>query len=1689
MLSTTRVSKWGRLPLAFVAAVWFGGAWPTSAVECVWIEAENTAYTNLKPEVKGWGRKEFLSQGTWLNVSIPAGKVGRDLPAEGGFLKYRFTVTRAGRYEVWNRIGYEFVRSPFDWRLDGGTWRRLGPDRLTVDLMELQTWNEVAWLKLGEAQLRPGNHSLEIRLPKTTDAKGKTARVLYASDVLCIYRGVFRPNGKYKPGEDYRTPEDEQAARHVFQVPAVPTGRRAEVELKGLWEVCRNDEQLPGKVEEPIRDFPAPPYWRGIPVPGDKNKLRPDLIFCHRLWFRTRVRVPESLAGRSFFVVFPQNNLNTTVFVNGVYCGFNKNPFARFQIDVTKGVHPGVNEVWVGIRDCYYGFSTNPTNPLKLRKKFNYPSGWWGRGFMDLAYPVWRHPQSGILVTPSFVAAGPVYAADVFCKPSVARKRLAVEVTLTNTRRRSVSGELVCEVINRKTGGVEKTLPPTRFTVGGRGEKRLEIVTGWANPKLWWPDDPNLYDLRTTVHLNDKPVDVCNTTFGFREWSWTGHDFKLNGIPWHGWADCHTAASKEEWLADYRAFHERMMRFWGTSWQGMPPEEALRFFDEHGVVVRRSGILDGEAIGYNALENDPDLKKLYGTAIKKQLLDNWRDQVVAQVEGERNHPSIMIWSLENEFLYINCINLYGRLMDEFEAETTKTWEAVHRVDPTRPAMVDGGGATKAQTLPVHGDHYVVGRPDQYPDLAYAANPTGGGKGRWTWDERRPRFIGEDFYMTGNHPEVAYFEGESAFAGKPRRGVSLWERILQQGYRWAGYGAWQFWLGQNDTDRSQYRDFLPRAVFCRQWDWTFAPGQKVQRTFRVFNDTRFPDPITFSWTLTLNGRKVDSKSRSYDVPPGTSTEVGETLSLPQVQRREEGVLTLTLTVKGREVFRDTKDVSVLRPTPVSTHATTPVARGPRRIAGLPAAKLAVYDPRGDVREFLHARGLAFTAVSDLGTISEAAQVLLIGKDALTAREAGSSRLAALAAGARRVVVLEQMHPLHFQGLPADMDEATNTGFTAFGQDFTHPVLRNLRQKDFFTWGVGKPVYRNAYRKPRRGARSLIQCGDRLRFTGLVEVPVGKGLLLLSQLTVGENLRENPVCQQLLLNLLAYAAAYKLEFRPVAVAVHDTPPLQAALQAMGLQFTTAPDPLTAMQGSQVKTVVASASADDLHALVAHRRQVEAFCSAGGTVILCGLTPAGLADYNRLVGFDHMIRPGKRERVLFPPKRDPLTAGLTTGDIVLYSSKRIFSWRAGNYVVPDMFSYVVDYDEVASFARSPFFAYDNITNGFFSADGWPLIINFPKHADDSPYEVPLTWSKPQTLTEFTWVGNVFYYPQTKVNLLFDGDRKTMLSFSVEPNAEPQTFAIDPPRTAREVTVEIAGWKPVPGKAPNLGIDNIYLKAERSPAFYRRVKPMLNIGGLMRYVVGKGNLVLCNLLFKDHEEVPENAVKKRRILAAILANLKAPFAGGKTIIAGANLVYEPVDLSKQATQYRGRRGWFGDRRFTFADFPTGRQRFAGVPFQVYDFPTSPVPTVLMLAGRRVPNNPPPAIRGIPIHRKADALFFLHTARMDRRRNRRELKANKRFEMLRYVVHYADGKRERIPVYAEIDIDDYHPRRPHALPGAQLAWTKPYAGTDRTAAVYLKQWNNPRPQVEIATLDMEYGPAGRGVPVLLALTTARAAE
>ena len=155
-------------------------------------------------------------------------------------------------------------------------------------------------------------------------------------------------------------------------------------------------------------------------------------------------------------------------------------------------------------------------------------------------------------------------------------------------------------------------------------------------------------------------------------------------------------------------------------------------------------------------------------------------------------------------------------------------------------------------------------------------------------------------------------------------------------------------------------------------------------------------------------------------------------------------------------------------------------------------------------------------------------------------------------------------------------------------------------------------------------------------------------------------------------------------------------------------------------------------------------------------------------------------------------------------------------------------------------------------------------------------------------------------------------------------------------------------------------------------------------------------------------------------------------------------------------------------------------MPFTIYDFPTSPVPTAVAVGADK-----PDAARGIAVNSRAKALFFLQTARIDRRRSVDEIKAGKTLEIARYVVHYADGSRESVPVRSEIDVEHFRQKEVQPLPGAQIAWTKPYEGGE-SAVAYLQTWNNPKPDMEIQSVDVEAGADPAGVAVLLALSAAK---
>ena len=230
---------------------------------------------------------------------------------------------------------------------------------------------------------------------------------------------------------------------------------------------------------------------------------------------------------------------------------------------------------------------------------------------------------------------------------------------------------------------------------------------------------------------------------------------------------------------------------------------------------------------------------------------------------------------------------------------------------------------------------------------------------------------------------------------------------------------------------------------------------------------------------------------------------------------------------------------------------------------------------------------------------------------------------------------------------------------------------------------------------------------------------------------------------------------------------------------------------------------------------------------------------------------------------------------------------------------------------------------------------------------------------------------------------------------------------------------------------------------------------------------------------------------MATLLRNLHATFAGGR-ILTAANLKFRPLPLEEQCNQYLTKdRGWFGGGQ-DLSHLPIGNQDFGGVPYVIRDFRTSPLPSCVMLAGPGVRGQLPKAVPGLRANCKADVLFFLHTFNRTGQW-RRGQPADPTPVLFKYVVHYADGERAEVPVLYGEGADHWLSKDPAGLKSAALAWAAPFPAqkSEEQAVVYQFTWTNPRPEVAIATIDLEYGDQGSryGTPALLAITAATKAE
>ncbi len=1714
------------LALRVIAApdvVWIEGEAPTqkpgSAIDGMTLDSGNGAV--------------HLSAGKLLVMTVSPETAQEQFPAEGVVFGYEFHMDAAGERDIWARIGFASSRSPFSWRIDDGDWTEVGKEKVLRDIVELSTWNPLGWMKLDRRRLDAGKHRIEFRHRVHMQGK-KVGRTLFMLDAICIIGEDWLPNGRFKPGEEYRSERDLAAAKQVYAMPACAVGERSEVRLTGEWEIARWDEmsvdpaerlRMPGELPDLDRL-----HWYGIDVPGDRNAKRPELKYAHRYLYRTRVRVPEQMKDRGWILRLERFSMIAEIFVNGQSCGWNRNCQSTWACDVSKAVRPGeVNEIVIAFKDVIYGIDPSRKADRDLTRYWYVPLN---RTFhvslgMQMDMPVsWGHggtAETGLCEPVILSSAGRAYTEDVFAIPSVNEKKLTLEITLFNPTASDARVQMENDVVLwRKDGseeGPEKSFPVTNVNVRAGTRETVRLDVDWANPKLWFPDAPTLYNVVTRLRQEGRLLDTKRTRFGFREWGWEDRTaFTCNEVPWVFWCYAGGVDSVAELLEQCRRTGKNSIRYstWATHIVDTDPRkistsELLDELDEHGIVVRFNSLFDGEVANYGkGLTEKIDGEMTYNRA----LFGHLKDQFTQWIRGYRNHPSLLIWSLDNEVVYINS-NLQGQSR-EWEPATRLLAEHAMTIDPTRPVMVDGGRALRDPAewrgvddsvkdlghLPVNGCHYnevkTYARRD-YPDAAYSAEKWYTSPppfGPWPMLRNKPIFMGECFYARGwPLGQMAGIGGETCFIGfeqtYPVR--STFMRWLSEGYRWNHtVAAWDF--GLNNTTDEFLVAWKPIALFCRQWTTHMRSGAPNQRLLKAINQSSSQVELTLHCRLSAGDRSLVSLSKQVSLKPGGMEEWPVELNVPKVtDDRLDAEMVLSIEHDGKEIFRDARPMRIF-----ASVSPTPLPQ---------ETELFVLDRHGAAIERLKARKIDFRLVDSPADVPAGRHVLLVGTDSVSVESAQDSVWQQLLADGVRLLVLEQANPLKYRAVPADLEPTAYEGRMAFCENLEHPAFASLHADDLSLWSDDHISYRNPYRKASRGATSLVQCDELLACTALAECRLGDGLMLLCQMPVGAKLRSDVVAGRLFDNLLYYAAAYEKPRKRAALLLDEGEPAARMLREMQLQGESVQDVRTALSADYEIAVVAADKAN-LSALQELEPELKAFTGRGGWLILWGLEPEGLELFNRLVGVDHLLRPYSPERPAFHMPRDPLAGGMTYRDLIMTTGERLVRWKGVERMSPTLFSWVVDTDDIAPFCvingkapsrEAPVTPNPrNVVNNLTSDDLWMFM--YYLHLDDGePSSITLEMPRRETPQTLSIRFSTGYAAVTEMTVRYAGGDPAV--FAVRPDNSVQQFRL-PARATEKLVLDFTGWEQT-GKRPILAVENLSLEVERSPAFREKVRPVTEPAGLVRYPMGQGGIVLNQIGVAERESNPVNAEKKASLIHRMLANLDAVFAGNKPVIVGSGLDYTPLPIAAERfnafIKNDGKPPWFKPPRRAPRDadlsaLPLGRSTFAKVPFEIFDFSTSPAPSCIMLRGEgsQVQDE---RVQGLPVQRKADALFFLHTynpgqdvVKWQRAHEKSPSKAGEPPVLFHYLIHYADGKEARAPVVWGKDVAAWiQNEAPHNLIGAQLAWSAQAEGNAWHLALYALQWNNPRPDTKIesiAVVPAEQG-ASLGAPALLAITAA----
>ena len=512
-------------------------------------------------------------------------------------------------------------------------------------------------------------------------------------------------------------------------------------------------------------------FWEKIELPHDymagdepDQQYNESLGFCkyENAWYLKRFTLSEDDRSKRLTLLFDGVATHATVMLNGCLLKHNFCGYTPFEVDITDMAKFGDTE----------------TNFLAVYVNTDEHEGWWYEG-AGIYRNVWLIKTEKVSIDLWGVYANPVKGED-------GNWTVKTEVTLRNDTQNRKSTHILGEILDAE-GNVIATAEVAGI-VPDREKRTLSYKFAINSPRLWSPDDPYQYQMRTTLFVGYKEFDQTVVKFGFRTLRADKNEglfindkkYIIKGVCCH--ENCGlTGKYVPDNIQRYRVKLLKEMGANGYRTSHYPQSEAMMdALDENGFIVMN------------------ETRWFEST-------DEGKQQLETLIKRDRNRPGVIFWSLGNEEPH-HCTEQGVRILRSLVPFTRK-------LDPSDRFIMTAITHPQAicyDEVDVVGTNYLWKYIDEIhekaahkPFVSSECGATGTTRG-WYFDDDPARGFIKSYdhdinatFLSREHTWKAimnrpWFMGGYQWTGFEYRGEAVWPRLCSQS------GAIDLYLQKKDA---------------------------------------------------------------------------------------------------------------------------------------------------------------------------------------------------------------------------------------------------------------------------------------------------------------------------------------------------------------------------------------------------------------------------------------------------------------------------------------------------------------------------------------------------------------------------------------------------------------------------------------------------------------------------------------------------------------------------------------------------------------------------------------------------------------------------------------------------------------------------------------------------------------------------